>query len=125
MASTKSWKIRGSIAVSGLATIVLDQANAELNDQSDIKMWKSCLSPGETLTPNLAQFERVRSIVLESDQPIDVSINGGVARPSVRLLIEWAGAGGSLLDSISIENPATASVDADVTLILGGDGVTP
>lgn len=125
MASTKTWKIRGSIAVSGLATIVLDQANAELNDQSDIKMWKSCLSPGEVLSPGLTQFERVRSIVLESDQPVDVSINGGVARPNVRLLIEWADVNGSLLDSITIENPAAATLDADVTLILGGDGVTP
>lgn len=125
MASTKSWKIRGSIAVSGLATIVLDQANAELSDQSDIKMWQSCLSPGETLSPGLTQFERVRSIVMVSDQPVDVSINGGVARPGVRLIIEWADVNGSLLDDISIENPATATLDVDVTLILGGDGVTP
>ena len=54
-----------------------------------------------------------------------VSINGGVARPNVRLLIEWAELNGSLLDSITIENPVTATADADVTLILGGDGVTP
>ena len=125
MASTKEWKVRGSIHVSGLSTIVLDQFNAELNDQSDIKMWKSCLSPDETLTPNLSSFQRVRSIVLESDQPVNVSINGGVARPNVRLLIEWAELNGSLLDSITIENPVTATADADVTLILGGDGVTP
>jgi len=39
------------------------------------------------------------------------------------MLIEWAeGPTGSLLDDITIENPATATVDADVTLILGGDG---
>ena len=122
MASAKEWKIRGSVHVTGLATIVLDQTNAELNDQTDIKMWKSCLSPGEVLTPNLSTFLRVRSIVLESDQPISLSINGGAARPNVRLLIEWAEALGSLLDSIVITNPGTATVDADVTLILGGDG---
>lgn len=125
MASAKQWKIRGSVHVSGLATIVLDQLNAELNDQTDIKMWKSCLSPDETLTPNLTSFQRVRSIVLESSQPVNVSINGGVARPNVRLLIEWASEMGSLLDSITIENPVTATEIADVTLILGGDGVTP
>ena len=123
MASTKEWKVRGSVHVTGLATIVLDATNAQLDDQTDIKMFKSCLSPGETLVPSLVTFLRVRSIVLVSDQPISLSINGGAARPLVRLLIEWAeGPTGSLLDSISIENPATATVDADVTLILGGDG---
>ena len=123
--STKIWKIRGAISVTGLATIVLDQTNAELTDQDDIKIFKSTLSPNETLVPSLTTFQRVRSIVLESDQPVDVVINGGAARPKVRLLIEWAEAGGSLLDDISISNPATATLDADVTLILGGDGVTP
>lgn len=122
--ATKTWKIRGAVTVSGLATIVLDQTNAELNDQDDIKMFKSVLSPSETLVPSLSSFQRVRSIVLVSDQPVNVSVNGGAARPNVRLLIEWAEANGSLLDSISIENPVTATVDADVTLILGGDGVT-
>lgn len=123
MASTKEWKVRGSIHVTGLSTIVLDALNAELSDQTDIKMWKSCLSPGETLTPNLSSFLRIRSIVLQSDQPISLSINGGAVRPLVRLLIEWAeGPTGSLLDAITIENPATSLVDADVTLILGGDG---
>lgn len=122
MASTKEWKVRGSIHVSGLSTIVLDQTNAQLSDQSDIKMWKLCLSPGETFTPTLSSFLRVRSIVLESDQPISVSVNGGAPRPNVRLLIEWAEALGSLLDAMVIENPGTATVDADVTLILGGDG---
>ncbi len=123
MASTKEWKVRGSINVTGLSTIVLDQTNAQLDDQTDIKIFKSCLSPGETLTPNLSTFLRVRSIVLVADQPISLSINGGAARPLVRLLIEWAeGPTGSLLDDISIENPAVSAVDADVTLILGGDG---
>jgi len=123
MASTKEWKVRGSVHVSGLSTIVLDQTNAQLDDQTDIKMWKSCLSPGETLTPNLSTFLRIRSIVLVSDQPISLAVNGGAPRPLVRMLIEWAeGPTGSLLDDITIENPATATVDADVTLILGGDG---
>ncbi|MHA2064174.1 MAG: hypothetical protein ACXABY_07315 [Candidatus Thorarchaeota archaeon] len=123
MASTKEWKVRGSVHVTGLSTIVLDALNAELTDQTDIKMWKSCLSPGETLVPNLGSFLRVRSIILQSDQPVSLSVNGGAARPLVRLLIEWAeGPTGSLLDAITIENPATATADADVTLILGGDG---
>ena len=123
MANPKQWQIRGSVHVSGLATIVLDQANAELNDQDQIKMWQACLSPGEILTPTLTSFQRIRSIVLESDQPVDLAVNGGVARPNVRLLIEWASADGSLLDDITIQNPVTASEDADVTLILGGDGL--
>lgn len=123
MATPKQWKIRGSVHVSGLSTIVLDQANAELNDQDHIKMWKACLSPGEVLTPTLTSFQRVRSIVLETDQPVDVAINGGAARPNVRLLIEWASADGSLLDDITIQNPVTATADADVTIILGGDGL--
>ena len=123
MASGKQWKIRGSVHVSGLATIVLDQANAELTDQDQIKMWKACLSPGEVLTPELGSFQRIRSIVLDSDQPIDVAINGGTARPNVRLLIEWTAEFGSLLDTIVLTNPVTATADADVTLILGGDGL--
>lgn len=123
MASLKEWKIRGSVHVSGLATIVLDQANAELNDQDQIKMWKACLSPGEVLTPTLTSFQRIRSIVLETDQPVDVAVNGGTARPNVRLLIEWASEDGSLLDDITITNPGVATSDADVTLILGGDGL--
>ena len=123
MASAKEWKVRGSVHVSGLSTIVLDATNAQLSDQTDIKMWKSCLSPGETLTPNLASFLRVRSIILQSDQPISLAVNGGAPRPLVRLLIEWAeGPTGSLLDDISIENPIASTADADVTLILGGDG---
>jgi len=82
------------------------------------------LSAGETLTPSLSEFQRVRSVVLVSDQPVDVTVNGGSARPNVRLIIEWAEASGSLLDAIVIENPVGASADASVTLVLGGDGVT-
>jgi hypothetical protein len=58
-----------------------------------------------------------------SDVPVDVAINGGSARPNVRLIIEWAEAMGSLIDDITVTNPAAATVDADVTLVLGGDGV--
>jgi hypothetical protein len=117
------WRIRGSVLVTGLQTIVLDQTNAELTDQTDIKSWQSVLSPGEVLTPSLVEFLRIRSIVLVSDLPVDVAINGGSARPNVRLLLEWAEASGSLLDDITITNPVAATADANVTLVLGGDGV--
>jgi len=122
--ATQEWRIRGSIYISGLSAIVLNEDTAELNDQTDIKSWKSTLSPGESLTPVLTEFQRIRSIVLVTDQPLDVTINGGTARPNVRMIIEWAEANGSLLDSIVLENPAGATADADVTLVLGGDGVT-
>ena len=119
----KEWRIRGSVFVTGLSTIVLDQATAELADQDDIKLYKVTLSPGESLVPDFSSFQRVRSIVFVSDAGVDVSVNGGVARPNVRLIIEWAEAAGSLLDSMTIENPALATSDADVTLVLGGDGI--
>lgn len=119
------WRVRGSVYVTGLQAIVLDQNTAELTDQTDVKSWQSLLSPGESLTPSFTEFQRIRSIILVSDQPVDVTLNGGAARPKVRLLIEWAEAGGSLLDSLVIENPASATDDAEVTLVLGGDGVTP
>ncbi len=119
----KEWRVRGSIHITGLAAIVLDQNNAELTDQDDIKMYKCTLSPGEALAPVLTSFQRIRSVVLVSDVPVDVAINGGADRPNVRLLIEWAEAMGSLIDDITITNPAAATTDADVTLVLGGDGV--
>lgn len=119
----KEWRIRGSIHITGLAALVLDENTAELNDQDDIKMYKCTLSPGESLTPVLTSFQRVRSIVMLSDVPVNVAINGGAARPNVRLIIEWAEAMGSLIDDIIVENPAAAPTDADVTLVLGGDGV--
>ena len=119
----KEWKIRGAIHITGLSSIVLDEDTAELNDQDDIKMYKCTLSPGESLTPVLTSFQRIRSVVLLSDVPVDVAINGGAPRPNVRLLIEWAEALGSLIDDISVTNPGVATTDADVTLVLGGDGV--
>ena len=121
--ANKEWRVRGSVFVTGLSSIVLDQTTAELTDQDDIKMYKVTLSPGESFAPSLASFQRVRSIVHVSDVGVDIAINGGVARPNVRLIIEWAEAGGSLLDDILITNPAIATTDADVTLVLGGDGV--
>ncbi len=119
----KEWRVRGSVFVTGLSSIVLDQTTAELTDQDDIKMYKVTLSPGESFAPTLTSFQRIRSIVFVSDVGVDVAVNGGVARPNVRLIIEWAEAGGSLLDDILITNPAIATTDADVTLVLGGDGV--
>src|SRR5210317_1721895 len=107
--ATKDWRVRGSVYVTGLCSIVLDAATAELNDQTDIKSFQSILSPGESLSPTLTQFDRVRSIVLISDLPVDLVINSGAARPNVRLLIEWAEAGGSLLDDITITNPVSAT----------------
>lgn len=121
--ATKVWRIRGSVHITGLSTIVLDASTAELTDQDDIKMYKCTLSPGESITPTLTSFQRIRSVVMLSDVPVDVAINGGSARPNVRLIIEWAEAMGSLIDDITVTNPAAATVDADVTLVLGGDGV--
>jgi hypothetical protein len=121
--ANKEWRVRGSVFVTGLSSIVLDQTTAELTDQDDIKMYKVTLSPGESFTPNLTSFQRIRSIVLVADVGVDVAVNGGVARPNTRLIIEWAEAGGSLLDDILITNPALATTDADLTLVLGGDGV--
>ena len=121
--SNKNWQVVGSVNVTGLAPIKLDQTTAQVNDQNEIRTYRNTLTPSESFTPDLTAFAAVRSIVFTSDQPVSVTINGGPPRPNVRMVIEWASTSGSLLSGITVQNPPTALVNAEITLVLGGDGV--
>jgi hypothetical protein len=39
------------------------------------------------------------------------------------MVIEWASTSGSLLSGITVQNPPAALVNAEITLVLGGDGI--
>ena len=123
--ANKVWRIRGGVYVDGLEPIVLDNTNARLIDQDETRLMKFTLSPGESQTISLTSFYRVRSLSMVSSNPVIVTINGGTPKPGVRVLIEMSGDGGDLLASMIVENSSSAIVDADITLAIGGDGVTP